>query len=123
MRSPFSFISSRVRVVMLVMLTIQLGDFALPEIAVGQLGMWNRQIRFSHDARYIAYDVEIQRARSPALAAFSTPLRLDRPAICQELGRAETRFEQHHLVQIRRLRNRTQRRRLVDSRRRDQARL
>src|SRR6185436_13212494 len=101
MRSPFSFISSSARVVMLGMRTIQLGDFALPEIAVRQLGMWNRQIGFPHDARSVAYDVDIQGARSPPLAALPAPLRFYRPALRQQVRRAETRFEQHHLVQIR----------------------
>src|ERR1700752_4730853 len=108
MRSPFSFISSRVRVVMLDMLApaIQLGDFALPEIAIRQLGVWNHQVRLPHDARSVAYDVEIQGPGAPPLAALPAALRFYLPAPRQQIRRAETRFEQHHLIQIWRLRNR-----------------
>src|SRR5258705_2917497 len=109
MRSPFSFISSNVRVVTLDMFSFQLGDFALPEIAVRKLGVRNRQVRLPHRLVAEAYDIEVEGPRSPALATFATTLGLDRPTVSQELGRLQARFEQNHLVQIRRLRNLAQR--------------
>src|SRR5262245_64931247 len=108
MRSPFSFISSSVRVVTLAMSPFQLGDFAPPEIAVGQLRMRKRQLPTPYSLGAVPHDVEVQRPRPPALAALSAPLRLDRPAVRQQRGRLETRFEQNHLVQKRGLRNRSQ---------------
>jgi len=122
MRSPFSFISSNARVVTLDMFSFQLGDFALPEIAVRKLGMRNRQVRLPHLLVAEADDIEVEGPRSPALATFATTLGLDRPTVSQELGRLQARFEQNHLVQIRRLRNRPERRCLLDLRGSDQAR-
>src|SRR5258707_12476918 len=122
MRSPFSFISSNVRVVTLDMFSFQLGDFALPEIAVRKLGVRNRQVRLPHRLVAEAYDIEVEGPRSPALATFATTLGLDRPTVSQELGRLQARFEQNHLVQIRRLRNRPARRFLPDLPGSDQAR-
>src|SRR6266545_7282000 len=106
MRSPFSFISSNVRVVMLDMVPFQLGDFPPPEIAVLQLRMRNRQVLAPHGLGAEPHDVEIQGPRSPTLAPLSAPLRLDRQAVCPQLRRGERGLEQNHLVQIPRLRNR-----------------
>src|SRR5690242_1340163 len=119
MRSPFAFISSNVRVVMLDMFPFQLGDFALPEIAVGELRMRNREVLTPHRVRAEAYDVEVEGPRSPALRvhAPSPPLRLDRPALLEQRLRRECSLEQNHLVQIRRLRNRADRRCFLDLRR------
>src|SRR6266508_3688958 len=122
MRSPFSFISSNVRVVTLDMLSFQLGDFALPEIAVRKLGVRNRQVRLPHHLVAVAHDIEVEGPRSPALATFPSPLRFDVPAMYQERSRRQRGFEQNHLVQIRRLRNRPERLCLFDSRGGDQAR-
>src|SRR5438876_7771225 len=97
MRSPFSFISSNVSVVMLDMFPFQLGDFPLPEIAVGQLGMGDRQPRLPHGALAVANDVEIEGPRSPPLAAFPAPLRLDRETIRQQLGRAQRQIGRAHV--------------------------
>src|SRR5205809_3915956 len=116
MRSPFSFISSNVRVVTLGMFSFQLGDFALPEIAVRKLGVRNRQVRFPHQLVAVAHDIEVEGPRSPALATFPSPLGFDAPAMCQERSRRQCGFEQNHLVQIWRLRNRSDGRRLLDSR-------
>src|SRR5258707_2611296 len=109
MGSPFSFISSNARVVTLDMFSFQLGDFALPEIAVRKLGVRNRQVRLPHRFLAEAHDIEVEGPRSPGLATFATTLGLDRPTVSQELGRLQARFEQNHLVQIRRLRNPAQR--------------
>src|SRR5712691_976434 len=118
MRSPFSFISSNVRVVMLGMFPFQLGDFALPEIAVLELRMRNREVLTPHGPGTEADDIEIERPRSPTLpcpsAALSPPLRLDRPAFRQQRLGLERGLEENHLVQIRRLRNRPERRRFLD---------
>src|SRR6266852_6585 len=105
MRSPFSFISSNARVVTLDMFPFQLGDFALPEIAVRKLWVRNRQIRLPHRFVAIPYDIEVERPRPPALASFSAPLRLDAAAVLEQRRRLHCGFEQNHLVQIRRLRN------------------
>jgi len=120
MRSPFSFISSNVRVVMLDMFPFQLGDFSLPEIAVGELRMRNREVLTPHRLGAEAHDIEVERPRSPAVfpVALSSLLRLDRPALLEQgLGRKRG-LEENHLVQIRRLRNRADRRRFLDLRRR-----
>src|SRR2546430_12017319 len=117
MRSPFSFISSNARVVTLDMVSFQLGDFALPEIAVRKLRMRNRQVRLPHRFVAVPHDIEVERPRSPALASFSAPLRLDPAAVLQKRRRYQRGFEQNHLVQIRRLRNRPEWRRLPDPRR------
>ncbi len=122
MRSPFSFISSRVRVVTLDMFSFQLGDFTLPEIAVRKLGVRNRQVRLPHHLVAVAHDIEVEGPRSPALATFPPPLRFDAPAVHQERSRRQRRFEQNHLVQIRRLRNRPERLCLFDLGGGDQAR-
>src|SRR5258708_33037979 len=107
MRSPFSFISSNVRVVMLGMFPFQLGDFALPEIAVLELRVRNREVLTPHGPSTEADDIEIERPWSPALplprAALSPPLRLDRPAFRQQRRGLERGLEENHLVQIRRL--------------------
>src|SRR5258708_38228960 len=68
MRSPFSFISIKSRVVTLDMLTFQLGDLALPELALGQLGMGNRQVRLSHSLVSVTHDVEVEGPRPPPFA-------------------------------------------------------
>src|SRR6266481_2652946 len=122
MRSPFSFISSNPRVVTLDMFPFQLGDFAPPEIAVPKLRVRNRQVRLADRLVPIANDIEVERPRSPALASFSAPLRLDATAVFEERRRLQRSFEQDHLVQIRRLRNRPppERCRLLDTRRRDE---
>src|ERR1700704_6142756 len=106
MRSPFSFISSNARVVMLDMFPFQLGDFPLPEIAVRKLRMRNRQGRLPHCFVAIPHDIEIERPRSPALASFPAPLRLNATAVFQERRRLQGGLEQNHLVQIWGLRNR-----------------
>jgi len=122
MRSPFSFISSNVRVVMLDMFPFQLGDFSLPEIAVRELRMRNRKVLTPHRLGAEAHDVEVERPRPPAVSplALSSPLRLDRPALREQLLGRERGLEQNHLVQIRRLRNRADRRGFLDLRRRHQ---
>src|SRR5213076_3473216 len=116
MRSPFSFISSNVRVVMLDMFPFQLGDLPPPEIAVAKLRMRNRQVLTAHGLGAEAHDVEVEGPRPPALAPLPAPLRLDRPAVCPQLRRGERGLEQNHLVQIGRLRNRPDGRRLLDAR-------
>src|SRR5258705_2235412 len=105
MRSPFSFISSKVRVVMLDMFPFQLGDFPLPEIAVRELRMRNRQVPTPHRLGAEAHDIEVERPRAPPLAPRSAPLRLDRQSVRPELRRRERGLEENHLVQIRRPRN------------------
>ena len=122
MRSPFSYISSRVRVVTLDMFSFQLGDFTLPEIAVRKLGVRNRQVWLPHHLLAVAHDIEVEGPRSPALATFPSPLRFDAPAMDQERSRRQRSFEQNHLVQVRRLRNRPERLCLFDPRGGDQAR-
>src|SRR5437899_258840 len=123
MRSPFSFISSRVRVVMLGMVhRLELGDFAAPEVAVRQLGMRNRQIRLLHGALAVPHDIEVQGARPPALAPLTPSLRLDRATLPQQLVRSESRFDQHHLIQVGILRYRSDGRGLFHLRYRDDAR-
>src|SRR5258706_4956081 len=102
MRSPFSFISSKVRVVMLDMFPFQLSDFSLPEIAVLELRVRNREVLTPHRLGTEAHDVEVERPRSPPLAPRSAPLRLDRPALRQQLFGRERGLEENHLVQIRR---------------------
>jgi hypothetical protein len=49
----------------------------------------------------------------------SSPLQLDRLAVRQQLGRLQTRLEEHHLVEIWRLRNWSEGRRLLHARYRD----
>src|SRR3989442_8058678 len=103
MRSPFSFISSNPRVVTLDMFPFQLGNFAPPEIAVRQLRVRNRQVRLADRLVPIPHDIEVERPRSPALASFSAPLRLDAAAGFPPRRGLPCGFEQNHLVQIRRL--------------------
>jgi len=102
------------------MFPFQLGDFALPEIAVRKLRVRNRQVRLLHRPVAVPHDIEVEGPRPPTLAAFSAPLDLDAAAVLEEGRRLQGGFEQNHLVQIWRLRNRSEGRRLLDSRCRDQ---
>src|SRR2546427_11319492 len=86
MRSPFSFICRRACVVTGFgtgasgtrgTQRLQLRELAEPEIAVGQLGMGNGESRLGDDPITVADDVEVQRARPPALGPISAPLALD----------------------------------------------
>jgi len=120
MRSPFSFISSNARVVTLDMFPFQLGDFALPEIAVRELRVRNRQVRLSHRHVAVPHDIEVEGPRPPPLAACSAPLGFDAAAVRQERRRLQGGFEQNHLVQIWWLRNGSEGRRLLDLGSRDQ---
>jgi hypothetical protein len=102
------------------MFPFQLGDFALPEIAVRQLRVRNGQVRLSHRHVAVPHDIEVEGPRPPPLAAFSAPLALDAAAVLEERRRLQGGFEQNHLIQIWRLRNRSEGRRLLDSGCRDQ---
>src|SRR5881396_2653739 len=106
MRSPFSFISIKSRVVTLDMLTFQLRDLAPPELAIGELRMRNRQVRLSDSLVSVTHDVEVEGPRPPALAPFPASFRLDRQTPREQLRRRQGRLEQHHLIQERRLRHR-----------------
>jgi hypothetical protein len=97
------------------MVPFQLGDFALPEIAVRQLRVRNRQVRLSHRHVAVPHDIEVEGPRPPPLAAFSAPLDFDAAAVLEERGRLQGGFEQHHLIQIWRLRNRSEGCRLLDA--------
>src|SRR5215510_14663438 len=109
MRSPFSFISRRERVVTLAMARLELGDFAPPEVAVGQLRMRNGQMGLLHGTRTISHNIEIQRAWSPPLAALPASLGLDGSALREQRVGAQRGLEQHHLIQVRPLRHGTER--------------
>src|SRR5258708_24165347 len=104
MRSPFSFISIKSRVVTLDMLTFQLGDLALPELALGQLGMGNRQVRLSHSLVSVTHDVEVEGPRPPAFAPFPASLPPDVQAPREQLRPRQGRLDQHHLLHKRPLR-------------------
>jgi hypothetical protein len=69
------------------MFPFQLGDFALPEIAVWELRMRNRQVRLPHRFVAIPYDIEVERSRSPADIPPPPPLpaalRFDATAVFQ----------------------------------------
>jgi hypothetical protein len=103
------------------MFPFQLGDFAPPEIAVGQLRVRNRQVRLSHRHVAVPHDIEVEGPRSPPRAAFSAPLDFDAATMLEERRRLQGSFEQNHLIQIWRLRNRSEGRRLLDSGSRDQS--
>jgi hypothetical protein len=102
------------------MFPFQFGDFAPPEIAVRKLGMRDRQIGLPHRLVAIPYDIEVERSRSPPFASRSAPIGFDAPALFQQRRRLQRGFKQNHLVQIRRLRDWSDRCRLLDARRGDQ---
>src|SRR2546426_12666233 len=107
MRSPFSFICRRACVVTGFgagasgtggAQRLQLRELAEPKIAVGQLGMGIGESRLGDDPITIADDVEVQRARPPALAPIPAPLALDPQQYEQHVTPPERRLEQRHLI-------------------------
>src|SRR5437764_839269 len=121
MRFPCCFICSRSCIVTGLgssatggRLAVELGDLPQPEVAARQLGMRDRELRFTHGAVAVAYDVQVERARTPPHRPHAAPLRFNRVQLREQLARLERRLEQDHLVQVRPLQHRAERRRLLD---------
>src|SRR2546422_8905580 len=73
----------------------QLRQLALPEGAVGNLGVRNNELRVAQHPIAEAHDIQVQGPRSPARAgpALAAALRLDRVQVDEqlEIGRASCR--------------------------------
>src|ERR1700694_6184354 len=97
---------------------LELRDFPLPEVPVGQLGMWDREIRLPHRAGAVANDVQVEGPWPPPLSGHPRPppLSFDGPAVRQQIPGAERRLEQHHLIEKGPLPHGTDPRRLFDAR-------
>jgi len=101
---------------------VQLRHFAAPEVAVGELGVWNHETRLADAAIAVPDDVEVERPWPPAHSGlpFPSALRLDFQAPLQQVGGGEPRVEQDHLVEEGPLLDGTERSRFFDARDREQ---
>src|SRR5437764_13151436 len=79
---------------------VELRHFPLPEIAMRELRVRDRQVRLAHAALAPADDVQVQGAGPPAHArlALAAALRLDRVQVPQQIARRGRGLEPHHRV-------------------------
>src|SRR5690242_14189361 len=80
--------------------SVELGKLALPERAIGELGVWNGQAGVVRHPVAKPHDVEIQGARSPAYAPLAPALRLDSVQVVEQRPGLERRLEQDHLIEV-----------------------
>src|SRR5881394_972153 len=101
---------------------VELRQLSQPEIAVRELGVWNRQVRLAHAALAPPHDVQVQRAGTPPQSgvALAAALRFDHLQVAEQRARLERGLEQDHLVQEGSLAYGAERRRLFDARCRDE---
>src|SRR5690348_13265066 len=96
--------------------SLQLGQLPEPEIPMWEAGMGDGQLGLLHDAVAEADNVQVQRPGAPPNQPLSAAFPLDRMQVIEEGGWLERGLEQHHLIQVGALRNRSERSGLLDAR-------
>src|SRR5687767_10186397 len=74
---------------------VQFRQFSPPEVSIGQAGMWNDKVAVIYLPGAEAHDVEIERARAPALGALPPLLLFYLLAGPQQRPRRESGLQQH----------------------------
>src|SRR5437773_1152296 len=103
--------SSRVRVVTGLVsagMREQLRQLALPEGSVRKLRMRHAESRLGHHPGIVLDEVEIDRARTPALRSHAAHFPLDRQQAIQQRSGLELGAQEDHLVEVAPLRYRTE---------------
>src|SRR5918999_613125 len=96
--------------------TSELGELTSPEVATRELWMGDHEPIRRDRLSFVQHDVEVERARAPALLTHTASVSLDRlERITQLVGR-EVGFKRRHLIQKRRLLHRPDRRGFLDRR-------
>src|SRR3954453_7711797 len=93
---------------------LQFRQLSAPKVSVGQLGMRNDKVRFRYPPLSKTNDVQVQRARAPALGSVSSLCLLDSLQGLKQLPGLEPGFQKNHLIEIGRLLLAAQRRGLLD---------
>jgi hypothetical protein len=99
----------------------QVESLAPPKVPVGETGMWQRQIGVGEDHVVVPYEIEIQRAWRPPLAADPTALGFDDVQMREQLVGSQARLYGHHLIEVGLLRESSQWRGFLFARRREDA--
>ena len=79
---------------------VQFSDFALPEGAIRDFGMWDGQSLRRHDSIAKLHNIDVQHTRPPSFASHSTPPCFNSKTTLQKLLRRHRGFEENHLVEI-----------------------
>src|SRR5258708_39598359 len=108
MRSPLAFMATMPSVVTGLGASamrhqhVELGQLALPEVAMRQLGMRQGQIGLGDYPIAVADDVEIEGAGTPThrRGAVAAACRFDRQEVAEQSRRPQRRLAPRHLIEI-----------------------
>src|SRR4051812_15557795 len=96
------------------LMDVQLSHLSLPEVSVGQPRMRNDKVALVHSPGTELNDVEIQCPGPPALGPLASFLLFNRLARLQQTTGVQSRLEENHLIEIRRLLHTAERRCFFD---------